>query len=48
MEREPEQPHESTGPNTDPERHIDDDQPRGVSDDALETESQGEGGPAGA
>ncbi len=45
-EREPEQ--SPTGPDTDPDAHVDEDQPQGVDDEALETESQGEGGPAGA
>ena len=49
-EREPEpEPHpESTGPDVDPDAHVDEDEPQGVSDEALETESLGEGGPAGA
>ena len=48
-ERDPEPvQHESTGPNTDPDVHIDPDQPQGVDEDALETESLGEGGPSGA
>ena len=45
-EREPEPL--STGPDTDPDAHVADDEPQGVPDEALETESQGEGGPAGA
>ena len=45
-EREPEP--QSTGPDTDPDVHVDDDAPHGVPDEALETESQAEGGPAGA
>ncbi len=45
-ERDPEP--QSTGPDVDPDAHVDEDEPQGVPDEALETESQGEGGPAGA
>ena len=48
-EREPDAPQpEPTGPDVDPDAHVDPDEPQGVPDEALETESQGEGGPAGA
>jgi len=38
-----------TGPDTDPDVHQDPDDPQpALSDEALETESLGEGGPSGA
>ncbi len=48
-EREDDVPHLSTGPKTDPDTHQDPDDPQpGLSDEALDTEALGEGGPSGA